>query len=39
MTCLNPNGNLLLSGPQQASYKVPEALATHGSHKIRIELY
>jgi len=39
MVCLNPNGTILPSGPNEPSFSVPRNLATHGAHKVRIELY
>ena len=39
MVCLNPNGTILPSGPNEPSFPVPRNLATHGAHKVRIELY
>ena len=39
MVCLNPNGTVLPSGTNEPTYTVPQNLATHGSHKVRIELY
>ena len=39
MVCLNPNGTVLPSGTNEPSYTVPQELATHGSHRVRIELY
>ena len=41
--CLNPQGNVILYNGSNAtteqSFTVPSNLATHGSHKVRIELY
>lgn len=39
MICLNPNGDILPAGTNEPVYTVPQNLATHGSHKVRIELY
>ena len=39
MVCLNPRGTVLPAGTNEPSFTVPEALATHGPHKVRIELY
>lgn len=39
MICLNPQGLVLPAGTNEPSYTVPQNLATHGSHKVRIELY
>ena len=39
MVCLNPEGNILPSGNNSPNFKVPRELATHGPHKVRIELY
>lgn len=41
--CLNPQGTVILYNGSNAtteqSFTVPSTLATHGSHKVRIELY
>ncbi len=38
--CLNPNGTFLSkNAPAECSIAVPAELATHGMHKVRIELY
>lgn len=39
MICLNPNGTVIPSGTNEQSFQVPQSLATHGPHKVRIELY
>lgn len=39
MVLLNPRGNVLSPGTNEVSYQVDSALATHGPHKVRIELY
>ena len=38
-TCLNPSGTVIGPGTSEQSITVPSDLATHGSHKVRIELY
>lgn len=39
MELLNPGGTVVPAGTNEQSYHVPEVLATHGAHKVRIELY
>lgn len=39
MELLNPGGTVVPAGTNEQSYHVPETLATHGAHKVRIELY
>ena len=38
-TLLNPSGTVVGAGTNEQSFVVPASLATHGSHKVRIELY
>ena len=38
-TCLNPRGTVIGPGTSEQSITVPSELATHGAHKVRIELY
>ena len=37
--CLNPGGTVIGPGTSEQSITVPSDLATHGFHKVRIELY
>ena len=39
MVCLNPEGTPLPSGNNAPNFSVPRELATHGQHRVRIELY
>ena len=39
MILLNSGGTVVPAGTNEQNYTVPESLATHGPHKVRIELY